>query len=124
MSFDHIKQIENCFHPDPFVMAYGLDDELCGAFLGFEDVQEVLSWMASMGSISMVCLQGMWAYTDDGDVAEFDGEELRPGDTWEKFSRRAVEFQRELEADRRHWRKESAREAGMLGGINAYNDWA
>ena len=121
--FDHIKQIDGCFHPDPFVMAYGLDDELCGAFIGFADVQEVLAWMASKKQVSMVCLQGAWKCTDDGDVAEFDGEELRPEDTWQKFSRRVWQAQCELAADRRHWRKESAREAGMLGGINAYNDW-
>jgi len=74
--------------------------------------------------VDCVCMSGEWEVDDDGTTYDdFDAWELYAGDTWEGFKRDFRESQEENERDNAAWREEIAREEGMLGGINSYNDW-
>lgn len=119
--FAHIVRVEDWETKfdiyDPFVMAYDHKDNLWGVFQGFEDAREVIAWMRHRTAVSMVCLQGEWTFTDDHRIMECDGHELRPGDTWESWSRQCVEDLQELDADLQRWHREEVRESMMLYGI-------
>ena len=84
-----------------------------------KDILAALS--TTEGASFFLC--GPWQVDDEGSVYDFDSHEVSPGDTWDTFKREHREFMRDLEEDQRSWRQETAREEGMLNGIDSYNDW-
>tara|TARA_Y100000114_G_scaffold152925_1_gene172038 strand:- start:81 stop:473 length:393 start_codon:yes stop_codon:yes gene_type:complete len=127
MSYAHIVPVATDAHlprATRFVWIYDVQgQEKC--YTGFTSTQELITWMNNYDSeVDCVCMSGEWEVDDDGTTYDdFDAWELYAGDTWEGFKRDFRESQEENERDNAAWREEIAREEGMLGGINSYNDW-
>ena len=127
MSFAHIVPVAtdaNLPRATRAVWVYDVQgQEKC--YTGFTSTQELFAWVNSPESeVDTAGISGEWEVDDDGTTYDgFDGWELYAGETWEDFKRDFRETQEENERDDARWREEIAREEGMLGGINSYNDW-
>jgi len=92
---------------------------------GFENTQEMLTWIRQNWAQHGECytLFGYWEVDDQGKKYEFDGEEVYAGVSWEQFKQDHEEYLEDTARHNEEWRREIAREEGMLNGINSYNDW-
>ena len=93
-------------------------------YAGFTSTQELIAWMnTSDAQVDSLIMSGEWEVNDDGTTDDyFDAWELSAGDTWEGFKADHVEYLEDTVRHNEEWRQEIAFEAGMLFGINAYND--
>ena len=94
-------------------------------YTGFTSTQELIAWMnAPESEVDNVCMSGEWEVDDHGTTYDdFDAWELYAGETWEAFKKEFQEYQEDTVRHNEEWRQEIAMEAGMLNGINSYNDW-
>jgi len=93
-------------------------------YTGFTSTQELIAWMnTSDAQVDSLIMSGEWEVDDDGTTDDdFDAWELCAGDTWEGFKKEFQECKEDTIRHNEEWRQEIAFEAGMLNGINAYND--
>ena len=132
-AFSHIEMEADVeFRPDiggsAYVYIYLMRaKDLATVCTGFRSTAEMLSWLDAIDHTKhkewSFYISGAFDVDDDGELYCFDGSEIHAGTTWDMFKQDHAAAMKSDEAERGEWRREVARQEGMLNGISSYNDW-
>ena len=109
--------------------ARGDEDDITTFCTGFRDTAEMLAWLSAIDHTQhkawsgIAYISGAYDVDDAGETYCFDATEVHAGTTWAIFKSDHADNMIADEAERGEWRREIAREEGMLNGISSYNDW-